>query len=134
MNDLNQILLSGNLTGTPRISRTPKGTPVCRFSIGVNSSYKDGLEAKKEVSFIDITTWSRLADACNMYLKKGRAVRITGALKQDRWQDAEGKNHSKIHVLAQRVEFVPEKKNAAPEEAFADSEQPPADLEPNTEE
>jgi single-strand DNA-binding protein len=37
-----------------------------------------------------VTTWTRLAEVCGEYLKKGRAVRVVGNLKQDRWTGLEG--------------------------------------------
>ena len=33
MSNLNQILIEGNLTKNPELKHTPKGTPVCTFSV-----------------------------------------------------------------------------------------------------
>jgi single-strand DNA-binding protein len=65
-------------------------------------------ESQKEVSFFDVEVWSKLAEACSENLKKGRGVRVVGRLKQDRWSDAEGKNHSRIKIIGEHVEFKPE--------------------------
>ncbi len=65
----------------------------------------------QEVSFFEVTTWSRLAEVCGEYLKKGRGVRVVGRLKQDRWTDQEGKPHSRVHIIAEHVEFKPQFKN-----------------------
>ena len=107
MNNLNSILLEGNLVRDPELSYTPNGAPVCKFSIGSNRYYKQDDELQQEVSFFDITTWSRLAEVCNEYLKKGRGVRVIGRLKQDRWADGDGKGRSKVYVVAEHVEFRP---------------------------
>jgi single-strand DNA-binding protein len=53
---------------------------------------------------------------CKEYLTKGRGVRVVGRLKQDRWQDSDGKTRSKVHIVAEHVEFKP-KFNGKPEEA-----------------
>jgi single-strand DNA-binding protein len=108
MNNLNSILLEGNLVRDPEINHTPKGTPVCKFSIASNRFYKLEDEFQKEVSFFDITTWSRLAEVCGEYLKKGRGVRIVGRLKQDRWKGNDGKGKSKVYIIADHVEFKPQ--------------------------
>jgi single-strand DNA-binding protein len=108
MNNLNSILLEGNLVRDPEINQTPKGTPVCKFSIASNRFYKLDDEFQKEVSFFDITTWSRLAEVCGEYLKKGRGVRIVGRLKQDRWSGIDGKTKSKVYIIAEHVEFKPQ--------------------------
>jgi single-strand DNA-binding protein len=39
---------------------------------------------------------------------KGRGVRVVGRLKQDRWNDANGKQRSKVTIVAEHVEFRPE--------------------------
>ena len=117
MNNLNSILLEGNLVRDPEISYTPKGTPVCNFSIACNRYYKQGEELQEEVSYFDVTVWNRLAEVCKEYLAKGRGVRVVGRLKQDRWEDPEGKTRSKVHVVAEHVEFKPRpaEKDAIPD-------------------
>ncbi len=111
MNNLNSILLEGNLVKDPELSYSSKGTPVCNFSVASNRYYKQGDETHEEVSYFDITTWSKLAEVCNEYLTKGRGVRIVGRLKQDRWNDQEGKTRSKVHIVAEHVEFKPKFKS-----------------------
>jgi single-strand DNA-binding protein len=63
---------------------------------------------QKEVSFFDVSNWTRLAEVCGEYLKKGRGVRVVGRLKQDRWTDADGKGRSKVFIVAEHVEFKPQ--------------------------
>jgi single-strand DNA-binding protein len=108
MNSLNSILLEGNLVRNPELTYTPQGTPVCKFSIASNRFYKQDDEFQKEVSFFNVTTWSKVAETCGEKLKKGRGVRIAGRLKQDRWADPEGKSKSSIHIVANYVELKPE--------------------------
>jgi len=40
MNDLNSILMEGNLTRDPVLSSTPTGVPVCNFSVGSHHLYR----------------------------------------------------------------------------------------------
>ena len=108
MNSLNSILVEGNLVRDPVLSLTPKGTPVCSFSVATNRFYKFENETQKEVSFFEIEAWSKLAESCKENLHKGRGVRVVGRLKQDRWQDTEGKPHSKIKIIAEHIEFKPD--------------------------
>jgi single-strand DNA-binding protein len=115
MNNLNSILLEGNLVADPDLRYTPKGAAVCSFCVACNRFYKQDEELQKEVSYFDVTTWNRQAEVCNEYLTKGRGVRVVGRLKQDRWEDAEGKTRSKVHIVAEHVEFKPKFKNDAAE-------------------
>lgn len=107
MNSLNSILVEGNLTRDPLLAQTPKGTPVCNFSVASNRFFRNNEEMQKEVSFFDVEVWSKLAERCADTLKKGRGVRVVGRLKQDRWTDGEGKNHSRVKIVAEHVEFRP---------------------------
>lgn len=110
MNNLNSVLVEGNLVRDPELSYTPNGTAVCKFSVASNRSFKQGEGYVKEVSFFDVTTWTRLAEVCGEYLKKGRGVRIVGRLKQERWTDSEGKSHQRVLIVAEHVEFKPQMK------------------------
>ena len=108
LNNLNSVLLEGNLVRDPELKYTPKGAAVCSFALASNRYYKQDEETQKEVSFFDVTTWSRLAEVCGEYLKKGRGVRVVGRLKQDRWTSPEGQGRSKITIVAEHVEFKPQ--------------------------
>ncbi|MDE0222819.1 MAG: single-stranded DNA-binding protein [Spirochaetaceae bacterium] len=113
MNNLNSVLLEGNLTRDPELRYTAKGTAVCRFSIACNRSYKQEDQRQEEVSYFDVTTWSRLAEICAEYLVKGRGVRVVGRLKQDRWEDDSGNRRSRVEVIAEHVEFKPQRRDEA---------------------
>ncbi|MFA7567901.1 MAG: single-stranded DNA-binding protein [Alkalispirochaeta sp.] len=110
MNDLNSILMEGNLTRDPVLSTTPQGTSVCNFAMGSHHLYKRDEEQRKETSFFDVEVWSRLGENCAEYLRKGRGVRVVGRLKQDRWKDGEGRPRSRVKIVAEHVEFRPMKK------------------------
>ena len=133
MNNLNSILIEGNLVKDPELSYTPKGTAVCKFTVACNRAFKQDDQLQKEVSFFDVSTWTRLAEVCAEYLKKGRGVRVVGRLKQDKWTDADGKPHSRVLIVAEHVEFKPQIKkdgDGKPEEEKAaenPGEEKPAD-------
>ena len=105
------------------MSYTPKGTAVCKFTVASNRFYKQEEEMQKEVSFFEVSTWTRLAEVCGEYLKKGRGVRVVGRLKQDRWTDPDGKPHSRIFIVAEHVEFKPQLKKQDGEPAAGAAEE-----------
>jgi len=116
MNNLNSLLIEGTLTKDPVFRQTAKGTAVCNFSLASNRFYKQDTGMEKEVSFFDVETWSKLAEACHEKGRKGRGVRVVGRLRQDRWNGTDGKTHSKIVIVAEHVEFRPEFKKDKEEE------------------
>ena len=105
MNSLNSILIEGNLTKDPNLKDIPSGAHVCSFSVATNRYWKQDEERQHEVSYFDIEAWSTLGERCGHYLHKGSGVRVIGRLKQDRWNDAEGKLHSRVKIIAEHVEF-----------------------------
>jgi single-strand DNA-binding protein len=106
MNNLNQILIDGDLTIDPKFKHTEDGAAICNFSAVLNRSFKqDDDYTSKEVPFSDITAWSSLSKQCDSELLKGSEVSIIGRLKKDRWQDEDGKNHSKVNIIVDRVVF-----------------------------
>ncbi|MDR2509507.1 MAG: single-stranded DNA-binding protein [Spirochaetaceae bacterium] len=127
MNNLNSILIEGNLVRDPALRSTPKGTPVCTFSIASNRYYRQDTGMEKEVSFFDIETWSKLAETCKQNGRKGRGVRVVGRLKQDRWSGNDGKSHSHVRIIAEHIEFKPDFKREGNEnEPETDSQNTPA--------
>jgi hypothetical protein len=57
MNNLNSILIEGNLTRDPEFQETAKGTALCTFSIASSRFFKQDNETEKEVSYFDVQTW-----------------------------------------------------------------------------
>lgn len=106
MVSLNRVLLIGNLTRDPELRYTPSGTPVANLRLAVNSSFKDQSgQRKEETCYVTIVAWSRQAEICNQYLKKGRAIFVEGRLIYRSWE-AEGKTRSTMEVRADRIQFL----------------------------
>ncbi len=108
MNNLNSILIEGNMVRDPQYRTTTRGTPVCHFSLASNRYLRRDNGYEEEVAFFDVETWAKLADQCNNLGRKGRGVRVVGRLKQDRWTDNDGKQRSRVSIVAEHVEFRPE--------------------------
>ncbi|SRR5690554_3657731 len=106
MNNLNSVLIEGNLTHDPNLTTLPSGKNVCRFSIATNYYYRNKeKELISDVTYVNIDTWGGLAESCDKYLKKGRGVRVVGRLRQERWNDEEGRSREKYIIVAEHVEF-----------------------------
>jgi single-strand DNA-binding protein len=112
MNNLNSIIIEGNMVRDPDFRSTAKGTPICKFDFASNRFFKQGEEMSKEVSFFTVETWGKLAEQVNNLGHKGRGVKVVGRIKQERWNDAEGKPQSKIVIVAEHVEFRPDLKRS----------------------
>ncbi|MBI4565899.1 MAG: single-stranded DNA-binding protein [Planctomycetes bacterium] len=111
MNDYSLAILVGRLTRDPDLRYTnPGGIPYVRMSVAVNRQKKlENAEVRKEVSFVEITAWRRLAELCTQFLKKGRTVMVVGTLRQSRWIGKDGQPRTRLEVLADRVQFLSRK-------------------------
>lgn len=106
MNQLNSIILEGNITRPAELSEPTKGFKVCKFPVAVNRYTKtmDG-ETKEEVSYFDIEAYGKMAESCAKYCDRGTGVRVVGRLKQNRWEDEAGTRKSKVFVVAEHLEY-----------------------------
>ena len=116
MNQLNSLIVEGNLVRDAVLTEPAPGFKKCAFTLGVNRYYKNrNNQDVNEVSYFDVETYGKMAEYCEQKAKKGRGVRVVGRLKQDTWQGEDGKYQSKIYVVAEHVEYKPQKKTAATE-------------------
>ena len=137
MVSLNRVLLIGNLTKDPELRYTPSGTPVASLRLAINSQFKDQSgQRKEETCFVTVVVWSRQAEVCQQYLKKGRSVFVEGRLIYRSWE-AEGKTRSTMEVRADRVQFLGGGPRAdgttarAPEEVAVEEPSGPSAVEPS---
>jgi single-strand DNA-binding protein len=121
MNNLNSVLIEGNMVKDPMIRSTPKGTQVCNFSIASNRYYRQDSNLEQETGFFDIEAWGKLAEACISKGHKGRGVRVVGRLKQGRWTGDDGKYHSRVSIVAEHVEYRTDYKKAGASASEAES-------------
>ena len=115
MNNLNSVLIEGNVARDPELRYTPAGTPTCTLVLASNRSYRDPErhgERTEEVSFFEATTWGKLATVCHEHLAKGRGIRVVGRMKQERWDDDAGNARAKVVIVAEQVEFQPKRQPA----------------------
>ena len=107
MANLNKVFLIGNLTRDPELRYTPQGTAVVNLRLATNRRFKDKTgQQKEETCFITVVVWSRQAETCNQYLRKGRPVFVEGRLQSRSFDDSTGQKRYVIEVRAERVQFL----------------------------
>ena len=103
--DINHVVLVGRLTKDAELKTIASGQAVCKFSIAVNRSKKNGEQWEDEPNFFDVVLWGRRGEALHQYLNKGKLVGVDGELRQDRWQQ-EGQNRSKVEIVANNIQLL----------------------------
>jgi single-strand DNA-binding protein len=110
----NKVILAGHLVRDPEMRNTNSGTAVANASIAVNHKWTTAAGEKQEsVSFVDCKVWGKTAENFSKFFSKGRPVLVEGRLEQENWEDkTDGSKRSKLVVVVERFEFVPQGKNA----------------------
>ena len=105
MNMFNQLLLEGNVE---HIDVNPL-VAVTTFTMSTSRMYKtaDGKLEEEKFSF-DVEAWGNTGVFAST-AKVGQGIRIVGRLKQKRWKDADGKEYSKVVVVAEHIDIKPMK-------------------------
>lgn len=108
MASYNKVMLMGNLTRDPEVRYTPKGSAVAELGLAISRKYTTGGgEQKEDVTFVDVTLWSKLAELAGQYLKKGNPVFIEGRLQLESWEDKQsGQKRSKLKVVGEVMQLI----------------------------
>ena len=112
---LNRIVLIGRLTRDPEMRYTSNGIAVTSFTLAVQRNYTNQ-QGEREVDFINIVAWRKLAEHCAQYLSKGRLVAVEGSL-QIRKNESDGRTYINPEVVADNVRFLewPKEQNQSQE-------------------
>ena len=101
---LNQSVLIGRLVRDPKLNYTGSGTPVANFTLAVERNYTNN-DGDREVDFIPIVVWQKLAETVSQHLEKGRLVAVTGRL-QIRKSEKGDRTYINPEIVAADVRFL----------------------------
>jgi single-strand DNA-binding protein len=108
---LNKVMIIGRLGRDPEMRYTPSGKPVTTFSVATHRSWNTSEgERKTETEWFNIVAWGSLAEICKEYLTKNRLVYIEGRLQTRHWDDAEGKKHTSVEIVANEMIMLDERR------------------------
>ncbi len=106
---MNKVILMGRLTRDPELRYTTNNnTAVCNFTLAVDRRFQRQGE-ERQADFIPIVVWSKLAEFCDRYFRKGRQVAVVGRIQVSNWNDNEGKRRYKTEVVADEAYFADSK-------------------------
>lgn len=105
-NALNITIIEGRVVRIPDLLYTKSGHAMCKFDLAVNENYKTDDGYKTITSFVTINLWDKPAENLAKYLDKGKAIRVTGSLKQNNWEDKNGIRHNDLYINATNIDFL----------------------------
>jgi single-strand DNA-binding protein len=122
MGFFNKVVMLGNITRNPEVRYLPgSNTPVAKFGLAVNRRYRQNNEVKEETCFIDIVTFSKLAEFAGEFITKGISILVEGRLHYRTWEQ-EGIKKSKHEVIAENIQLVWKKNDASKENSDTSEE------------
>jgi single-strand DNA-binding protein len=106
MASFTKVILIGNLTRDPELKYTPKGTAACQIGMAVNRKWRNEQgQDQEEVTFLDVQSWGKQAEAIAKFLRKGLPLFVEGRLKLEEWEK-DGKKQSKLRVVLESFQFL----------------------------
>ena len=133
MNNLNRVIINGNLTADCKMEYGKSGTAYGGFCIAVHRPVKKGDEWEEVPSFFEVKAFGKLFESQHPYLTKGANVTVDGSLIQENWKTKEGENRHKVVIQSETLYLGPRKKDGgsgAPKFESAspepDSQMPPS--------
>lgn len=108
MASLNKVIILGNLGQDPELRYTANQTPVVTLSVATTEHRKgpDG-QRQEQTDWHRVIVWSRQAENCHKYLKKGRSVLIEGRITYRSWDDKNGQKRYSTEIVASNIQFMP---------------------------
>jgi len=129
---MNKALISGRLGQDPELKHTPSGASVCNFSVATTKTWKDKQGTKQEkTEWHRIVAWSKQAELCAQYLKKGSKVLIDGEISTRSWEDKQGNKRYTTEIVCSQIEFM-ESPGTTQDQGPAQSPAPAKEYTPQT--
>lgn len=126
MQNINHVVIAGNLTRDPELKVTQSGTSVLSFGVAVNDSRRNRQTGEWEdyPNFVDCHVFGNQADALSRILRKGMKVTIDGKLRYSSWE-RDGQRRSKLEVIVNDVELPPRQQQPQSQQGYAQAQQQP---------
>jgi single-strand DNA-binding protein len=107
------LSLIGRVGRDPEMRYTPGGQAVTSFSVATSEKFtsKAGEKVEKTIWF-RVSTWGKLAEVCNTYVKKGMLVSVDGKLTAGTdgnprmYDKQDGTKATNFEVVAHDVKFL----------------------------
>jgi single-strand DNA-binding protein len=106
--NINRVIVTGNLTAEPVLNALPSGTHVCDLRVAVNGRRKDNESGQwvDKPNYFNVKVWGAQGENAAKYLAKGRPVAIDGRLDWREWTDKEGNKRQSVDIIADTVQFL----------------------------
>ncbi|MFY9469870.1 MAG: single-stranded DNA-binding protein [Solirubrobacterales bacterium] len=115
--NINRVIVTGNLTRDPELNTLPSGTVVCDLRIACNGRRKDQQSGQwvDKPNYFNVKVWGPQGENSAKYLAKGRPVAVDGRLDWREWEDQSGNKRQSVDIIADTVQFLGSRDGASGE-------------------
>lgn len=107
MSSLNKAMIIGRLGADPEVRYTQSNTAVATMNVATSERYKDkNGELQENTEWHRVVAWSRLAEICQEYLKKGSLVYFEGPIQTREWEDKDGQKRYTTEIKALNMQML----------------------------
>lgn len=101
---INRAILVGNISQTPDLKYTPKGTAVLKFGFATNHSIKEQDGSYRDIpTFHNIVVWAKQAEGLSKVLNKGQKAYIEGRIENRSYVDKDNNKKYISEIVADSV-------------------------------
>lgn len=102
----------GRFVAKPELKQTTQGVAIAEFTLVFNEKRKVADKLLEQPHFFDFVIWDKAAELVCKTFDKGDIINVVSATpRQNKWEDKEGKKHSKVIFRIDSFEFVPHQKS-----------------------
>lgn len=99
MSDVNTIVLTGRPTKDAEVRYTQEQKPVAKFNLAVG-------RRGEGTDFISVTAFSKTAEFCEKYIRKGERIAVTGRIQTGSYTNKDGVKVYTTDVIADSITLL----------------------------
>ena len=123
---MNCVQEIGRITADPEVKVSQSGKSILVFSLAVQRDYKNR-SGEYDTDFFRCVAYQSAADYLGKYAHKGDLLAVSGALRQNTYENRDGKKVSSVEISVSSVQILSRKKSAPTEDGL-DEMQPLDDV------
>ena len=106
MNNINRVVITGNLTRDPELRSPRAGPRSATCGSPVNTRRKDGEEWVDKPNFFDVTVLGAQGEASPGPSRRAAACAVDGRLEWREWEAQDGGKRQAVDIIADSVQFL----------------------------
>jgi len=103
----NLAILTGRLTRDPEAKQTQNGKTMAKFTIAIDSNFRNADGSKGDSTFMDITAFNSQADVVLKFVHKGDLIGVQGRIESRKYINKDGIEVKTFGIMAERVDLMP---------------------------